>query len=160
MIERSDPGGAVFNRVVCGIDGSPEEQEASREASLLAADGAHLFLVEVLAPAMVGSLATAIPGGTTAPGDAGRATARADTERAQVGIRDAVEVAVTIRVGPSGAILQGEAVRMSADTMVVGSNGHGRAVGVLLGSVATRLNRETGQPFRNRRSGMSLSSKW
>ena len=124
---------------MCGIDGSPEAQEALREASILAAEGAHLFLVDVLAPAMVGSLAAAIPGGTTAPEGAGRAAARADIENAQAGIRDAVEVAVTVRVGPPGAILQDEAVRASADTMAVGSHGHGRAVGVLLGSVATQL---------------------
>ncbi len=124
---------------MCGIDGSPEAQEASREASILAAEGARLFLVDVLAPAMVGSLATAIPGGTTAHEDAGRAAARADIERARAVIRDGMDVAVTVRVGPPGAILQEEAVRVSADTTAVGSHGHGRAAGVLLGSVATQL---------------------
>ena len=139
MVERSDSGGVMFRRVVCGIDGSAEGLEASREASLLVADGAHLFLVEVLVPALVGSLATAIPGGTTAVEGAGRAAARADLERAQAAIRGAVAVAVTVRVGPAGAILQREAARVLADTLAVGSHGHGRAVGVLLGSVATQL---------------------
>ena len=139
MVERSNVGGAAFSRVVCGIDGSAEAQEASREASLLVADGAHLLLVEVLVPALVGSLATAIPGGTTVPEGAGRVAARADLERARAAIPDAVEVAVAIRVGPAGAMLQREAARVLADTLAVGGRGHGRAAGVLLGSVATQL---------------------
>ena len=128
VVERSDIGGATFSRVVCGIDGSPEAQEASREASLLAPDGAHLVLVDVLVPGMVGSLAT------------GRAAARAELERAQTTIRGAVQAVATIRVGgPPDAILQAEAARVSADTLAVGSHGQGRALGILLGSVATHL---------------------
>ena len=136
---RDQVGGATFSRIVCGIDGSPEAQEASREASLLAADGARLFLVEVIVPGMVGSLGTAIPGGTTAPEDAARAAARADLERARTTTRDGLEVAATIRIGPADAMLQAEATRVVADTVAVGSHGYGRALGVLLGSVATQL---------------------
>lgn len=128
MVDCSGSGGATFSRVVCGIDGSPEAQEAAREASLLAPDGARLFLVDVLVPGMVGSLAT------------GRTAARAELERAQTAIRGTVEVAATIRVGgPPDAVLQAEAARVSADTLAVGSHDQGRALGILLGSVATQL---------------------
>src|SRR5215207_4416796 len=35
----------IFERIVCGVDGSPESAEAVRQADLLMAQGGHLLLV-------------------------------------------------------------------------------------------------------------------
>lgn len=128
-----------FGRVVCGIDGSPAASEAAREAALLAPDGGHIFLVGVLAPDLVDSLTSALPGGTTAVEDAGRKAARADLAGARSGIRDGVEITTTVRSGPPGPMLEAEARRVMADTVAVGSHGYGRTVGLVVGSVATWL---------------------
>lgn len=42
---RAYAGHMIFERIVCGIDGSPESAEAVRQADLLMARGGHLLLV-------------------------------------------------------------------------------------------------------------------
>jgi nucleotide-binding universal stress UspA family protein len=130
---------AAFGRVVCGIDGSPAAEEAAREVGLLAPDGGHMFLVGVVDPGLVGSLASALPGGTTAAEDAGREAARSDLAGARSAVRDEVEIATAVSSGPPGPMLEAEARRVLADTVAVGSHGYGRTVGIVIGSVATWL---------------------
>jgi len=128
---------AAFGRVVCGIDGSPEAEEAAREAALLAPDGGYMFLVGVVDPGLVGSLSSALPGGTTAAEDAGHKAARAALDGARTAIRDEVQIATTVSSGPPGPMIEAEARRVMADTVAVGSHGYGRTVGIVIGSVAT-----------------------
>jgi len=128
-----------LTRFVCGIDGSPEGLRAARQAAILTGSQGSLLLVCVTTPDLAGSVLSALPG-------AGAAATRAARERGQEAanrVRDAVATAATVvvktRVGPPAAMLEAEARQTDADAIAVGSHGNGRAAGILLGSVATRL---------------------
>ena len=130
---------AAFRRVVCGIDGSPEAEEAVREASLLAPEGAHLALLDVIVPGMSENVATIVPGSATVQEDARRKVARSEVDHARLAVPLRIGVSSVILVGPPAPLLLAEADRISADVVAVGSHGGGRATGVVLGSVATRV---------------------
>jgi nucleotide-binding universal stress UspA family protein len=147
-----------FRRTVCGIDGSVGAEESAREAAVLAPDAGTVFLVGVIDPDLADSLPMALPGGTPAPEEARRRAAVANLDTARRAVRGGVTVATTVRVGPPGPVLEAEAARVLADTVAVGSHGHGRAVGLVLGSAATWLihnaaasvliaRATTGEPF-------------
>lgn len=127
----------AFSRVVCGVDGSPRAQEAAREAACLAPEGAHMFLVEVVSASRA---ATAVaPGAATVRTTAVLEAAHADLAMPRAVIRHGVAAATTVCVGSPEPMLVNEAVRLEADAIAIGSHGHGRSAGVLLGSVATLL---------------------
>jgi nucleotide-binding universal stress UspA family protein len=65
--------------------------------------------------------------------------ADADLAVARAVIPEGIEAEATVCVGSPGPMLEREAVRLGADTVAMGSHGHGRSAGILLGSVATRL---------------------
>ena len=130
---------AAFRRVVCGIDGSPEAEEAVREASLLAPEGAHLVLLDVIVPGISENVATIVPGSATVQEDARRKVARSEVDHARLAVPLRISVSSAILVGPPAPLLLAEADRISADVVAVGSHGGGRATGVVLGSVATRV---------------------
>lgn len=138
-----EPAGVIgaampaFSRVVCGIDGSPEAEEAVREAALLAPAGAHLFLVDVVVSGR--PPATLAPEAAAARKAAVLEAAHADLKAARALIPGEVAAAVTVRIGSPAPTLAREAQGVEADAFAVGSHGQGRAAGVLLGSVATRL---------------------
>jgi nucleotide-binding universal stress UspA family protein len=135
-----NPTTALLSRVVCGIDGSAEAEEAAREAALLMPRaGGTLLLVDAVVPRLVDSLTTAIPGAVSTAEDAGRKAARADLERARAVVGDHPTVAAIVRLGPAAALIEAEIARTRAQMVAVGSHGNGRTAGILLGSVATRL---------------------
>ncbi len=104
---------SAFSCVVCGIDGSPEAEEAVREVACLAPDGAHLFLVDVVVAAR--PPATLVPEVATARKVAVLEAAHADLAAARALIRDGLAAAVTVRVGPPGPTLEREALCVGAD---------------------------------------------
>jgi nucleotide-binding universal stress UspA family protein len=124
---------------VCGIDGSPESLLAARQAGLLAGAEGSLVLLCVTMPDLAGSVLSALPGGTAAAERAHRASDRATVDRAREAVTTTGTVVVKTRVGPPAAVLEAEAAQVGADAIAVGSHGNGRAAGILLGSVATRL---------------------
>jgi nucleotide-binding universal stress UspA family protein len=130
----------LLSRVVCGIDGSAEAEEAAREAALLMPRaGGTLLLVDAVVPRLVDSITTAIPGAVSTAEDAARKAARADLERARAAVADHATVAAIVRLGPAAALIEAEIARTRAQLVAVGSHGNGRTAGILLGSVATRL---------------------
>jgi nucleotide-binding universal stress UspA family protein len=130
----------LLSRVVCGIDGSAEAEQAAREAALLMPRaGGTLVLVDAVVPRLIDSITTAIPGAVSTAEDAGRKTARADLERARAVVGDHATVAAIVRLGPAAALIEAEIARTRAQMVAVGSHGNGRTAGILLGSVATRL---------------------
>jgi nucleotide-binding universal stress UspA family protein len=133
------PPRQVLSRVVCGIDGSTESALAAREASLLAPDGGQILLVEALTPHLVESVVSAIPGAPEVFEASARASARAQIEAVRSGLRADVGCVSAICPGPALSTLQLQAEKYAADTIAIGSHGHHRAAGVLLGSVATQL---------------------
>ena len=113
-----------FERIVCGIDGSPESVEAAAQAALLALAGGHVLLVEAAAA------------------DAGRVLADADLAAARTAVADGVAIGIAVRVGQAADMLEREALHVHADAIAVGGRGGGRLAGALLGSVATRVIHE------------------
>jgi len=114
----------ALERAVCGIDGSPQAAEAARQASLLLPSGGHVLLVCAIAA------------------DAECAAADADLAAARRTVADGVAVGVAIRVGRAAEMLERESRHVRAQMIAVGSHGGGRAQGMLLGSVATRVVHE------------------
>jgi nucleotide-binding universal stress UspA family protein len=120
----------IFERILCGVDGTPEGLVAVRQALRLQRPNGTLYL------AAVANLAKAVHAGMAAPhaaelmqqeAEAALADARAIAPSAAAKLLDGDPVAVLLREA-AGATL-----------VVVGSHGRGRAAGMLLGTVATRM---------------------
>jgi nucleotide-binding universal stress UspA family protein len=132
-------GSAMFETIVCGIDGSEAGFTALAQARRLLADGGRLVAVTALdeGPAhRTGFEAPRIVAELRRDADATRARA----ERELVGVP-----------GASAEVLRGRALealrvaveREGADLVAVGSHGTSRPLGAILGSVATALLHET-----------------
>ena len=122
----------VFDRIVCGVDNSPEGLEAARQAERLRSpDG-------LLRVAAVTDVDTAVHAGFAM----GHALEQLDAT-ARAALHQAI---TTVRPG-SSHLLAGETVtclldaieRYDATLVAVGPHGHSRALGVLLGGVSTSL---------------------
>lgn len=137
----------MFERVVCGVDGSPESLEAVRQASVLTAPDGRLVLVAVvdaerairfqLAPTAWHAARRALDEVEALDEAAARALQRARDEA--VGPADVT----TCEVGghPATSLVETTA-HERATLLAVGTHGHGRAAGILLGSVATHVLHE------------------
>jgi nucleotide-binding universal stress UspA family protein len=143
---------ALFERTVCGIDETPESLQALAQAERLQASGGRLHLVTVA------DVSIAV--------HAGWAATRVFDE-IQVGAYDAAARAAERVPHADSRVLEGnptrrlleEIARDRATLVAVGSHGHGRAAGILLGNTATTLLHEapcavliarpalTGDPF-------------
>ena len=122
----------LFDRIVCGVDGTPESLEAARQAERLRSpDG----MLEVAA---VADVDVAVHAGWAMGGV---------LEELESGAREALHRAVDA-VSPSNTdLLAGGIVpcllekieRTNATLIAVGPRGHSRAAGMLIGGVATEL---------------------
>ena len=134
----------MFQRIVCGVDGSAASLEAVRQADVLLADGGRLVLVAAvdLTDAIHFQIAP------TAVHAARRALEKADEldrwaktalEEARQEVTRASDVAtVEVAGGPARCLVE-TAASESARLVVVGTHGLGRVRGIALGSVTTRL---------------------
>jgi nucleotide-binding universal stress UspA family protein len=124
---------SIFERILCGIDGTPESSVAVSQAARLLDEKGELQLVSVA------NLAQAAQAGMAA------------THAAELLEQDATEALARARkVAPSATervvngdpsdVLLREAER--ASLIAVGTHGHGRARGLLLGTVASRVLRD------------------
>jgi nucleotide-binding universal stress UspA family protein len=122
----------VFDRIVCGVDGTPESLEAARQAARLRSPEGSLRL------AAVAEVNTAVHAGWAMSHamDQLDASARAGLQRAIVEIPTASSHLVSGDALPS---LLDEITQLEATLVAVGPHGHSRAVGMLLGGVATGL---------------------
>ena len=127
---------SIFDRVVCGIDETPESLDAVRVAARLRPPGGTLHLVAAI------YLAGAIAAGW--PED--RIAAELEQEAGNV-LRRAAEVAgdeVSSRLvsGPAALSVLNELKREQATLACIGSHSHHRLPGIVLGYVATTLLHE------------------
>jgi nucleotide-binding universal stress UspA family protein len=116
----------VFDRIVCGIDGTPESLEAVRQASALACEDSTLCLFHAvdLAPAL--AVAWAAP--------AAASSMSIDAREALDEAAELVPGASTRSVdGPPVACLLEEIERERATLVAVGTHGTPRAEGILPG---------------------------
>ena len=136
-VTTTTPARSIFSRVVVGVDRSPESREAVRRAAGLMARGYLELLAayEIVYPAAVSGLTVA--GHSDDYARLYKEAATAALEQALSVAPDGV-VAKVVEGRPANALL-GEAERERATLIAVGSHGHGRTAGILLGSVATEI---------------------
>jgi nucleotide-binding universal stress UspA family protein len=124
---------AVFDHVVCGIDGTPAGIEAARLAARLMPAFAQLTLTAVVNP-------------YTVEAEGGLFMERTFThqaeealERAQAALLPRQSAELHLREGPPIRMLLDELRAERATLVALGSHGHSRAAGIVLGSVVTAM---------------------
>ena len=132
----------VFQRIVCGVDGSPEGFEALRQAALLRVSEGRLLAITVC---------DASPAAGTGLGAAKltakrRAEAKEASEEALRIIGDLPFAEAQIVEGGPVPSLLAMAGRERATVLVVGTHGGGRVPGILFGTVATAMLHEAPCP--------------
>jgi nucleotide-binding universal stress UspA family protein len=132
----------LFEKIVCAVDGSEEGFVALAQGRQLLAPGGRLVAVTVCEDAL------AVRAGVNAARIAAdmraeAALTKAKAARGLVGLANSE--AMVVRGRPSDALLR-IIEREVPDLLVVGSHGTGRGLGMLLGSVATRMLRDAPCP--------------
>jgi nucleotide-binding universal stress UspA family protein len=126
---------AVFDRILCGVDGTPESFEAARQAERLRSEDGVLRL------AAVTEVNTAVHAGFAMSHvlDELDTTARDGLQRAVGEVNPASR---RLLAGEPAPCLLDEIERTKATLIAVGPRGHSRAAGILLGGVASTLLHE------------------
>ena len=124
----------IFERIVCGVDGSPAGFEALGQATRLRADAARILALTVCPPNL---------------GRTGAAASSLNSERSERAgltrdtawehIRDAPLAEARVVDGEPVSSLLAALDRESATMLAVGTHGGGHVAGMLLGSVATSV---------------------
>lgn len=120
----------TFQRVLCGIDATPQSLEALRQADRLRDERGELTVVSALdlhATAHAAWAATQAVVGLRAEAESALAAARAEVTNAEFQLVE----------GRPDQVLLAEAERLNATLVAVGSHGYSRPIGMVLGSVAT-----------------------
>jgi nucleotide-binding universal stress UspA family protein len=121
---------AVFHRVLCGVDVSPEGLEAVRQADALQGEHGGMTIISAL------DMAVSVHAGWTAQSAA--AGLRADAELALSAAEAEVPGALCRLIeGRPDQVLLSEARRTGATLLAVGTHGISRPIGIALGSVTT-----------------------
>jgi nucleotide-binding universal stress UspA family protein len=125
----------VFDRIVCGVDGTPESLEAARQAERLRSPEGILRL------AAVNEVNTAVHAGWAMSHvmDELEVSARTGLDRA---IEEVPAASTKLVSGDALPSLLDEITQLEATLVAVGPHGHSRTVGMLLGGVATGLLHE------------------
>ena len=126
----------VFSRVLVGIDGSEESREAARQAATLGEGKLTLLAAYDIASALVGGTGFGVPAYYDEDLQCNSATAALQQAREEVEAADLT--AKTVR-GVVWDVLIDEAERAVDTLIAVGSHGHGRMAGIVMGSVATEV---------------------
>ena len=134
----------MFERIVVGVDASPESLEAVRQADTLLQPGGRLVLIAAvdlsetihfqIAPTALHAARRALEKAE----ELDRAAAAALDRAREEATRATDVAAVQVGGAPSAALLETVATE-GADVVAVGTHGLGRVAGIALGSVASRM---------------------
>jgi nucleotide-binding universal stress UspA family protein len=125
----------VFQRIICGVDGTPASLVAVRQALRLRDENGSLLL------SAVANVAQAAHAGMAAPHAAELLQHEAEAALAEARAL-APSASSKLVNGEPVAVLLGQAEAERATLIAVGSHGRGRAAGLLLGTVAARMLRD------------------
>ena len=128
----------VFDRIACGIDGSEASLDAVRQVALLAPEGAELTLFGVAnegATVSIGWPDFPVSHATKVS----RETIEAGIEQARGLLPAHLTVQSGIVTGPPAPLSVVEPKVRNATVVAIGSHGHRRLSGIVIGSVATAL---------------------
>jgi nucleotide-binding universal stress UspA family protein len=134
----------MFERIVCGVDGSPESLDAVRQSDVLLEAGGRLVLVAAvdLTDAIGFQVArTPLRAARRAQEKVEELDRRASgaLERARAEVTHAAGVAALEASGAPTTSLLETAAAERAGVLAVGTHGVGRMAGIVLGSVATHV---------------------
>ena len=131
--QASEP--SVFKRIVCGVDGTAESLVAVRQALHLQDEDGSLLL------AAVANVAQAAQAGMAAPHAAELLQHEAEAALAEAQAIAPSASSKLVNGQPVAALLK-QAEAEGATLIAVGSHGHRRVAGLLLGTVAARMLRD------------------
>ena len=125
----------VFDRILVGFDGSPASERALAVAIALRADHGSILALTVAETYF------AMHAGMDAPAWDAKLREQAEEARAAAErqLADVARSRADVRKGYAAPTLLRCVDTMGADLLAVGSHGHSRVAGILLGSVATRI---------------------
>lgn len=124
----------VWDRVVCAVDLTPASVRAARETAQLMPAATQLILCTIASP-------EAIEGGAFLEPQLIR-EAQVALQQLQADLQPVHDTEVHLREGPPIRRLLDELRAEQATLVAVGSHGHSRAAGIVLGSVATAMLHE------------------
>jgi nucleotide-binding universal stress UspA family protein len=125
----------VFQRAVCGIDGSPESLEALRQVERLRPETGELHLVAV------SELSLAVHGGFAAPSFHDEIARAAESALAHAA-EQCEAASARLAEGEPTRVLREEIDSVAATAVALGSHHRSRGAGILMGNTATTLLHE------------------
>jgi nucleotide-binding universal stress UspA family protein len=125
----------IFERIICGVDGTPASLVAVRQARRLQDENGSILL------SAVANLAQAAHAGMAAPHAAELLQHEAEAALAEAQVI-APSASSKLADGDPVAVLLKQAEAERATLIAVGSHGRRRAAGLLLGTVAARMLRD------------------
>jgi nucleotide-binding universal stress UspA family protein len=135
---------SIFERIVCGIDGTDESREAVSQVARLASESSRVILCSVwnMGASIAMGWSPAIAGTAAFPKDELTAAVNATREL----LPQSLAVQTVVVEGPPGPMMLTELERHQATLVALGSHDHRRLMGIVLGSVTTQLLHESPCP--------------
>ncbi|HYZ20205.1 MAG TPA: universal stress protein [Gaiellaceae bacterium] len=130
-----EPTAAAFERIVCGIDGTPQSLEALAQAQRLLAPAGRLELVTVA------DVSVAVHAGWAATHVFDEIVTAARDAAARAAEHAPAAATCVLEGEPARSLLQ-EIAREQATLVALGTHGHRRSAGLVLGNTATTLLHE------------------